>query len=434
MELRAPRGTSDILPTEVGRWQRVEETVRHLFELYGYAEIRLPIFEHTEVFERGIGASTDVVEKEMYTFTDKAGRSLTLRPEGTAAVVRAFLEHKLYAGSLPFKVYYIGPMFRYERPQAGRQRQFYQLGAEALGSKDPALDAEMIAMPLALYQALGLRRFEVRLNSIGDAACRPRYQERLRAYYASHLDALCEHCRRRLDRNPMRLLDCKEPACQTLAAAAPSMEEDWCSDCRTHFAAVRQILAQLGIETTFDPRLVRGFDYYTKTVFEVICLDLGAQDALGGGGRYDGLVEAYGGPPTPAVGFALGMERLLLALARQGNAGTVKPGVDVFVASLGEGARSAALSVLFGLRRAGVRAESDHLARSLKAQMKAAARAGARATVILGDDELARGEAAVRWMADGEQTTVPLADLVAWLAGKLSTERTGPLGDGVMRR
>lgn len=421
MEAKAPRGTNDILPGESEGWQWVEQSARRVFGVYGYPEIRLPLFEHAELFERGIGETTDIVEKEMYTFADKAGRSLALRPEGTAGVVRAFLEHKLYAAPLPFKAYYVGPMFRYERPQAGRYRQFYQLGAEAIGSLDPALDAEMIAMPLTLYRELGLSRFTVRLNSIGDAACRPGYQERLRAYYEPRRTELCVSCRRRFERNPMRLLDCKEPGCRAISEAAPTMEEDWCGSCREHFAALREILAALRIEAVFDPRLVRGFDYYTKTVFEISCLELGAQDALGGGGRYDGLVEMCGGPPTPAVGFALGLERLLLALADQGKGALPRtPPVDVFVASLGEGARAQALTELFGLREAGLRAETDYLGRSLKAQMRAADRLGARAVVILGETELAQGRATVRWMESGEQSEMPLATLRVALARALA--------------
>ncbi len=420
MELFAPRGTNDILPDAVGGWQYLERIVRETCERYGYREIRLPLFEHTEVFARGVGETTDIVEKEMYTFQDRSGRSLTLRPEGTAQVVRAFIEHKLYGKALPFKVYYIGPMFRYERPQKGRYRQFHQFGVEALGSASPLLDVEMIALPISLYRAAGLNEFEVHINSIGCHVCRPAYREKLTAYLSERRQALCPTCRERLERNPLRVLDCKNPGCREATEGAPKSHEHLCTECHDHFSTVRAGLDAVGIRYVLNPRLVRGLDYYSRTVFELIGLDLGAQDALGGGGRYDGLVEQCGGPPTPAVGFAVGMERLLLSLEARDALRSDGRAPQVYVAALGDAARSRALEIALAMRQAGLRTELDYEDRSLKAQMRTAQRSGAQYVVILGDDELAAGRAAVRKMATGEQSEVPLTGIVQWLEGRVN--------------
>lgn len=420
MELFAPRGTNDIMPGEVGNWQYLERVVRDTFEKHGYQEIRLPIFEHTEVFARGVGETTDIVEKEMYTFEDRSGRSLTLRPEGTAQVVRAYIEHKLYGAAGPVKVYYIGPMFRYERPQKGRYRQFHQFGAEALGSSSPMLDVEMIAIPITLYQSLGLHEFEVRINSIGCPQCRPVYREKLTEYLRQHQEKLCGTCQDRLGRNPLRVLDCKVPTCREVTDAAPKTHEHLCEECNTHFASVRGGLDALSIHYVVDSRLVRGLDYYSRTVFELIGLDLGAQDALGGGGRYDGLVEECGGPDTPGIGFAVGMERVLLSLKARGVLGMPKPKLHVYLAVVGDEGRTKALEIAFDLRAKGINAELDYLERSLKAQLRSAQKADVPFVVILGEQELEAGKAVIKQMGSGEQTDVPLESIAQWLEGRVN--------------
>lgn len=415
MEAKSPRGTSDILPGVTEIWRHIEKTVSDVMRAFGYREIRTPVFEHTELFERGVGETTDIVEKQMYTFEDRGGRSITLRPEGTAPVVRAFVQHRLYGRGLPQKLWYVQPMFRYERPQAGRARQFHQFGAEALGSLDPACDVEMIAIPLEVYRRLGIERYQVLLNSIGCPRCRPAYRDALRAYLGQRLDQLCATCRSRYERNPMRILDCKSEGCRRAAAGAPASLDYLCSECRDHFAAVRQLLDALEIGYTVDTRLVRGLDYYTKTVFEVVTDALGAQDTLAAGGRYDGLVEELGGPPTPAVGFGAGMERAVLALERAGKAVVESDRIDAYVVSLGEEARRAAVSLAWRLRQRGVAVAYDYRdpaggERSLRAQMKAAGKAGAPWVVIVGDGELARSAVAIKRMADGAQWEVPLSE------------------------
>lgn len=417
MQVRAPRGTTDFLPGEVERWQWLQDVTRSVFGQYGYSEIITPIFEYTELFQRGIGETTDVVNKQMYTFTDRGNRSLTLRPEGTASVVRSYLERKLYSGVQPVKLFYIGPIFRYERPQAGRYRQFHQLGAEAIGSPDPALDVEMIAMSIEIFRRLGLGNFEVRMNSIGCSECRPAYRRALRAHLEPQLEQLCATCRERYDKNPLRILDCKLEGCQAAAAGGPRSLSFLCDECVRHFALVREYLEALGISYQLDEMLVRGLDYYTKTVFEVESSDLGAQAALAGGGRYDGLVAECGGPPTPGVGFAAGMERAMLALAEQGIVGPPARPVDAFVVSLGPTAvRAAALALVQSLRQAGLVVETDYLERSMKAQMKAAGRLGVTRVLIVGEDEFARGVVQVRDMRAGVQEEVPLAGVVDRLA------------------
>ena len=400
---KAPRGTQDILPDEAERWQHVEAMARELMAAYGYREIRTPIFEHTELFVRGVGDQTDVVEKEMYTFTDRSGRSITLRPEGTAPLARAFIEHGMHLWPAPVKLYYIGPMFRYERPQAGRLRQHHQLGAEALGSDDPRLDAEVILLPMDLFRRLGLQRLTVKLNSIGCPRCRPAYREALVAYLAPRMESLCENCRRRLHRSPLRVLDCKVPGCRAATQQAPASVGFLCDACREHFAGVRGHLEALDVAYELDPRLVRGFDYYTRTVFEVQSEDLGAQSAVAGGGRYDGLVEALGGQPTPGVGFASGIERALLALQQGGQAPPARGWLDVYVACADGRLGPEWLAMVYRLRRAGLRADAGVGGRSLKSQLRGADRAGARLAVIVGD---APWPAAVRDMQTGEQRPV----------------------------
>ena len=411
MTLQAPRGTQDILPERTPRWQFVEEHVRLVMARYGYRELRTPIFEATELFQRGVGTSTDIVQKEMYTFQDRKGRSLTLRPEGTAAVVRALIEHKLLASGQPQKIYYLGPMFRYERPQAGRYRQHYQVGAELLGVESPAADFEMIALLVDLLATVGLRETRVLLNSVGDATCRPAYTETLRVYLRAHAASLCPDCVRRTEENPLRVLDCKVPGCREIARGIPRIQEHLCEACRAHQAELRDLLAAAGMQYEMADHLVRGLDYYTRTVFEVEHGGLGAQSALGGGGRYDRLVEDVGGPATPGVGFSSGIERILLALEAEG-AELPGPGApDIMVITVGERAERRAAIVLARRLRRRYRVDMDLRGRSLAAQMKAADRLGARVALLVGEGELASGEWTVKDLVSGAQERVADADL-----------------------
>lgn len=414
MATTRPRGTNDILPGEVHKWQKLEEIIRRVCRNYGYQEMRTPIFEHTELFERGIGEATDIVEKEMYTFTDRGDRSLTLRPEGTAPVVRAFLENKLYGQALPGKFYYIGPMFRYERPQAGRYRQFYQFGVEVIGSKDPSLDVEMITMPIEVYKACGLEGFEVNLNSIGCPKCRPAYRDRLKKLFSERKEQLCGSCQARLERNPLRILDCKVDKCKEATKDIPSVTDSLCPDCRDHFTQVCSYLDDLGVKYVVNPRLVRGFDYYTKTVFELIVPSLGAQNAVGGGGRYDGLVEEMGGNSLPAVGFAVGMERLLLAI--KDDETFSEDGADIYIAQFGGATKQEAVRLAHTLRQHGLWVEYDYLDRSLKAQMKAANRVNADWVIIIGEDELTDEQVTVRHMDTGTEQMVDIKGLAGFFA------------------
>lgn len=416
--LTAPRGTSDILPADARRWAALEAAFREICALYGYGEIRTPVFEHTEVFARGIGTYTDVVSKEMYTFEDRGGRSLTLRPEGTAGVMRAYLEHNLSAEAQPVKLFYTGPMFRYERPQAGRARQFHHLGVECVGSADPALDAEVIALFAAVLRRIGLSEYTILLNSIGCPKCRPQYVQRLRQALAPVSDSLCSSCRDRLERNPLRVLDCKREECRNLTADAPSILDSLCDECDRHFQQVRAYLDDMDMQYAITPRLVRGLDYYTRTVFEFVSPRLGAQDALGGGGRYDGLVETLGGPPTPGIGFAAGMERLLLA--SEGGEEPTTAAFDVYVATLGDAGRRTGVALAEKLRRAGLRVELDYMARSLKGQMRQANRLNVPVVLIVGDDEAAAGTVQLRDMRTGEERAVSAEDIVEVLAATRS--------------
>jgi histidyl-tRNA synthetase len=388
----------------------VESVTRSLCQEYSYGEIRIPEFEHTELFLR-IGEATDIVQKEMYTFLDRGGRSLTLRPEGTVGVARAYIENKLYGGVLPAKFYYLGPMFRYERPQAGRGRQFHQFGVELFGAPGPWADAETILLAVDLFERLGLAHLTVLLNSLGCPDCRPRYRQQVLEYYRSFQHQLCSACRERMERNPLRLLDCKEEACRGLLPGAPRATDSLCDKCGVHFEEVRAFLAGAGASVRVEPTLVRGLDYYTRTVYEVVSKDLGAQNSVCGGGRYDGLVEALGGPPTPAVGFALGLERLLTILKNQGRTATAARPLDVFVVATGESSRKQAPLLAQRLRRAGYSTDVDFLDRSVKAQMKQADRVGARTVLVVGDAELVAGQVLVRHMASGQQEVVDLGEL-----------------------
>lgn len=413
--MKKPRGVHDILPGEVERWQYLESVIRELTRVYGYQEIRTPVFEFTELFQRGVGEETDIVAKEMYSFTDRRGRSLSLRPEGTAPVVRAFIENNLHTWPQPVKLYYIGPMFRYDRPQAWRYRQFHQFGVEVFGSADPAVDAEVIALLMDFYERIGLRNHTLEINSVGCAGCREELTAALRNYFTQVLQNLCRDCKDRVERNPLRLLDCKEEKCRELAKQAPVPLEFLCYRCETHFQAVKKELEAADTCYTVNPRLVRGLDYYTGTAFEVVVPGAGAQGAIGGGGRYDNLVETCGGPPTPGVGFAVGLERTLRALEQQAVKlpGAARP--EAFVVTAGEGAAAKLPGVLRRLREDGISVDREYTGRGLKGQLKQADRRGVRWVVILGEEELSRGCVAVRDMETGGQTEIPETELVAWL-------------------
>lgn len=417
-----PRGTNDIIPGEVEKWRWVENQFYRVCAQYGYNEIRTPVFEHTELFQRGVGDTTDIVEKEMYTFMDRGGRSITLRPENTAPAVRAYLENKMYAGPQPVKLFYSGPMFRYDRPQAGRFRQFHQVGAEVFGSNDPAADSEVIAMTMDFYGRLGLKGLELHINSVGCPECRPQQRRELKKYFQPHLDTLCRNCRDRYEKNPLRILDCKEQRCAEAGEGAPSTLDCLCRDCADHFDQVKKNLDLLNIAYVIDRRLVRGLDYYTHTAFEIMAADIGAQSSIGGGGRYNGLIETCGGPPTPGVGYALGMERIILAMERQGVTIDTSSKPDVFVVTAGQEAADTAFRLLFDFRSAGLSADKDYLGRSLKAQMKYAGKTGTRFVVIIGEEELARGSALVRDMSAGNQETVVFEDIIGYLTRKKSEQ------------
>lgn len=411
----APRGTKDIMPADVAAWRYLEDTMRKVCAQYGYKEIRTPVFEHTELFLRGIGETTDVVEKEMYTFTDRGDRSLTLRPENTASAVRAFIEHKLYAEPAPTKLFYIGPMFRYDRPQAGRYRQFHQFGIEALGVQGPNIDAEIILLAVQILQSLGLKDLKLKINSVGCPKCRPEHREKLQEFFKPNFEHLCKDCQSRYDRNPLRLLDCKVPKCQELGEGAPSLEECLCEECKAHFEGLKELLTAAGIEYEVDHNLVRGLDYYTKTAFEIQYSPLGAQSAVCGGGRYDGLIEEVGGPATPGIGFAMGMERVLLALESQNLLPAADDAMDVFVVCSKKENFTIAFKTAIELRRAGFKVDYDFQGRSMKAQMKAANRVQAKYVLIFGEDEVARGQVVLRNMANSEQNEIALNDIITKL-------------------
>ncbi|MBI2876824.1 MAG: histidine--tRNA ligase [Candidatus Tectomicrobia bacterium] len=417
MQIQSIRGINDILPDETATWNAVEQTAREIFETYGFQEIRTPILEKTNLFARSLGENTDIVEKEMYSFTDKGHEKVTLRPEGTASVVRAYIQHHLYQPPGLVKVYYLGPMFRYERPQAGRYRQFYQIGVEAFGVEDPALDAEILAMSMAFFRRLGLEEVSLQLNSLGCQACRPAFKTALQEHLHSRLPFLCEDCQRRFSQNPLRILDCKREECRQQLSQLPEMGEILCAGCCEHFEQVQSFLGSLQVPFQVNPRLVRGLDYYTRTAFEFTSDRLGAQNAVGGGGRYDRLVEEIGGPSTPSIGFALGMERMVALLEERGKKMEAAT-PQAFIAALGSGAERLAFELLDRLRSAGIRAERDYGNASLKSQMRKANRFQARYVVILGEEELASGRATVKAMQTGEQVPVPLEELVPWLQGK----------------
>ena len=416
MKIHSIKGFSDILPGEVELWQSVEAAARRVFDAYAFAEIRIPILEKTELFSRSIGENTDIVEKEMYTFEDRDKEWLTLRPEGTAGVVRAYIEAELFKVEPVRKLYYMGPMFRRERPQKGRMRQFHQIGAEALGRADPLIDAEILLLLHDFFIAVGLSEPALQLNSLGDAACRPEYREKLLAFLKARQDSLCADCRRRVDRNPLRVLDCKEPGCIAATRHAPSILDSLCAPCREHFAAVQRLLNDTKINFTLNPRMVRGLDYYCRTTFEWTTALLGSQSAVAAGGRYDGLVQALGGPAIPGVGFALGVERLTMLLNMQERAALGGP--DIYVVWVGEQARDWVFPRVHRLRRSGVRVEMEGESRSLKSQMRRADKLRAGAVLIVGDDELNKGAAIFRHMASKYQEEIKLDELEAVLTAR----------------
>ena len=408
METRTPRGFHDVLPDDIRRWQFIEDNARRIFDLYGFSEIRIPVLEFTEVFARSLGTTTDIVEKEMYTFTDRDGSSITLRPEGTAGVVRAFVENSMHAKASVSKLWYSGMMFRHERPQKGRYRGFYQIGAELMGPEDPASDADIITMVWKFLESIGLSdRLTLEISSLGDQNCRPQYKEKLVAYFKPEAERLCPDCRRRLATNPLRILDCKEEGCRKIAAGAPKMIDNLCDECSVHFEAVREYLGSAGVPYTINPKIVRGLDYYTRTVFEVTTNELGSQNAVAAGGRYDGLVEELGGPRTPAVGFATGMERLVL-LHEKAHPGGFQRDITVFVTYVGHGTQAAAFRLTSALRERGVSAEMEYGGKSLKSQLKRADKSGAGYTFIIGEDELSRGKVKLRQMETSSEEEVDL--------------------------
>jgi len=417
MAFARPRGTADLLPGTVEKWQRVEAVARELGARFNYREIRTPIFEQTELFNRGVGETTDIVEKEMYTFLDKSGRSMTLRPEGTAGVVRAYVENKLFAEPEVGKFYYIGPMFRYERAMAGRQRQFHQFGIEAIGSADPALDAEVIALGWAFFREIGLADVSLEINSVGTPEIRAAFRDRLLSFLEPMKDELCDDCKRRMVRNPLRVLDCKTD--QARFAEAPSILDHLDEACRDHFENVKAHLEAMGIPYTVNHRLVRGLDYYTHTAFEYKAAGIGAIDTIGGGGRYNGLVKAIGGPDQPGIGLGIGLERVMLLLEKQSAEAADESRIDVYLAVQGEEARRMAPRLLLELRRRGLSAETDYLGRRMKAQLKAADRLGAKFAALIGEEELAAGAVTLKDLATDGQESVPLAGFPERLADRI---------------
>lgn len=413
--IQKPRGTMDVLPKNVSIWQFIEKTAADTAKEYGFGEIRFPTFESTELFSRGVGSDTDVVQKEMYTFVDRDGRSLTLRPEGTACIARSLLENGLCSETMPLKLYYNINCFRYEKPQAGRSREFYQFGAELYGVATPEADASVLALADAVIRNLGIQKVSLHINSIGCPQCRPMYRAALKAYFQEKKEELCDTCKGRLESNPMRILDCKSPVCSGIAKNAPRTVDHLCPDCRTHMDKLEKILQTLKIPYTVDPKIVRGLDYYTRTVFEFIATDIGAQSTICGGGRYDGLVKELGGPELPGIGFAMGITRLILALENQEVTVPASPKPLLYIASMGTEAQLTALKITEDLRRERIYAECDIVGRSLKAQMKYSDKIGAMYTLIIGDQELEAGKAQLRCMKDSSQKEISFENIVAEL-------------------
>ncbi|HSI66851.1 MAG TPA: histidine--tRNA ligase [Planococcus sp. (in: firmicutes)] len=421
MNIQAPRGTYDILPDQSAKWQEVEQKINELCRLYQYKEIRTPIFEHTELFQRGVGDTTDIVQKEMYTFMDRGDRSLTLRPEGTASVVRSYVEHKLFGiPDQPIKLSYIGPMFRYERPQAGRMRQFVQFGIEAIGSKDPAIDAEVISLAMETYRSVGLKKLRLVINSLGDTESRNAHKSALVEHFQPRIGEFCKDCQVRLEKNPLRILDCKVDSGHPLMASAPSLTDFLNEESSNYFEQVKSYLNLLGIEFVVDPNLVRGLDYYNHTAFEIMsdAEGFGAITTLCGGGRYNGLVEDLGGPESPGIGFAMSIERLLLALEMEEIEIGTSHHLDAYIIAMDETAKKKAFSIVADLRSKGIAADMDYTGRKLKAQMKSADRKGAGFVMVIGETEMATGKVGVKEMATGEQQEVPFEQIAETIEKK----------------
>ena len=416
---RAIKGTNDVLPEESHIWQFVESKMLHTATQFGFKEIRVPVFEHTEVFLRSVGDTTDVVQKEMYTFDDKGGRSITLRPELTAGVIRSSIEKGLVNGALPQKLCYIGGCYRYEKPQAGRLREFHQFGVECVGAAAPNADAEVISLAKAVLENIGIKEISLEINSIGCPTCRKEYHKALKEYFSANSNDLCDTCKDRLDRNPMRILDCKSPVCKEIAKKAPVVIDYLCDDCKEHFESVKNHLNAMNIDFKVNPKIVRGLDYYTRTVFEFVSGDIGAQSTVCGGGRYDGLIAQMGGPQTPSLGFAMGIERLMMVLSAQKAELPEPPTCDLFIATLGEKASLKASALCRELRDEGYKVQTDICGRGLKAQMKYANKIGTKFTVVLGDNEVDSGEALLKKMSDSSERKINLSEIVLELGEEI---------------
>lgn len=414
--INIPKGTKDVLPSQSYKWQYIEQTARDIARVFNLKEIRTPAFEHTELFRRGVGETTDVVGKEMYTFEDKGGRSITLKPEGTAGAVRLFVENGLASTPMPVKMWYMTPAFRYERPQAGRLREFHQFGIEVFGSKSAETDAEVIFAASTFLKKLGIDKVTLQINSIGCKTCRADYNRALKDYFRPHLPEMCETCRTRFDTNPLRMLDCKEEKCKEIGANAPEILDYLCEDCKTHFERVKSMLTEQGVEYTVNPRIVRGLDYYSRTVFEFVSNAIGAQGTVCGGGRYDGLVEELGGPATPAIGFGAGIERLILLMENTDVQFPEEPKPVIYIAGMDEKSRAEAFKIAHVLRVSGIPAEIDHLERSVKAQLKYADKLGAKFVAVIGESELLSGEVNIKNMADGTTQAVKISDIYSYLS------------------
>ncbi len=417
--INKPRGTEDILPEDSPLWRKIEQTAHQVCASFGFKEIRTPVFEDTSLFQRGVGDTTDVVQKEMYTFEDKGGRSITLRPEGTASLARSFIENSLYANPQPTKLYYLISCYRYEKPQSGRLREFHQFGTECFGGTSDKTDAEIISLALSFFDRLGVRDLSLNINSIGCPECKKVYNDKLRAYFEQYKDKLCDTCKTRLEKNPMRIIDCKSEICSKIAADAPKMIDNLCGECKEHFDKTSAYLDAMGISYTINPDIVRGLDYYTRTVFEITSNALGAQSAVCGGGRYNGLVEELGGKPTEGIGFAVGIERLVMIMKAQGLVGDIQPETDIFIAAIGDKADIYSQKLVYDLRSAGIAAEQDLCLRSVKAQMKYANKLGAKYSVVLGDDEIDNRRADIKNMETGEAFSTNLdAESIIAVIGK----------------
>ncbi|MDF2590655.1 MAG: histidine--tRNA ligase [Clostridia bacterium] len=415
MQIKRPKGTEDITPAQVYKWQYVEALMREICALNGYREIRTPAFEHTELFHRGVGETTDVVQKEMYTFEDKANRSLTLKPEGTATAVRAFIENGLFNEPQPTKLFYFTPCFRYEKPQSGRLREHHQFGIEAFGSSDPSIDAEIINLAMTVYKRLGVSSLQLKINSIGCPKCRVEYNKKLKDYLSPKLNNLCETCQDRFNKNPLRIIDCKEDRCQQQITEVPLILDHICEECSEHFEQLKVSLDIIGLEYTVDPRIVRGLDYYTKTAFEIVTDTIGAQGTVCGGGRYDGLIEQIDGPSTPGVGFGMGIERLLIVLEKAGIELPIPPSMDLFIIGLGDAGVKESIKLIHKLRDNNIKCDKDYAGRSLKAQMKYANKMNARYITVIGEDEINNNKIKVKNMENGSEEEIQLNQLLEYM-------------------